>query len=359
MISNLQLLRGLAALAVVFFHTSFVIPGMQRTNFQAVAVFFVISGFIMTYITRNTADGFLLNRVVRIVPLYWMATIADVVWTKFGFNTIPQTWTNPRRILAEFQHFVQTDQTAFFGDLASSLLFIPRFDGAGAMRYPLLAVGWTLNLEMFFYVIFAVMLCINRRLAPLLVAGFLSAVIGYSKIFGCGDLCRFYSHDFVQYFIYGIAAYYAWRALAAAATSRTARAVAITASALAIAGYLVVEATVNGGARIAPVALVLALLVLHSASIRCDWRWAVVFGDASYALYLTHLIVVDTMRPLAAQFPVLDFSTAPIGLAVTLATCLIVALLTHFFVEKPTLKWLRRRLEARNAAQPHPSVLGT
>jgi peptidoglycan/LPS O-acetylase OafA/YrhL len=144
-----------------------------------------------------------------------------------------------------------------------------------------------------------------------------------------------------------------------ASPGRRSRAVAITVSTLVIAGYLVVEATVNGGAKIAPVALVLGLLVLHSASIRCDWRWAVVFGDASYALYLTHLIVVDTMRPLAARFPVLDFSTEPIGLAVTLATCLIVAILAHRFVEKPTLKWLRRRLETGNSAQPHPTVLGT
>src|ERR1019366_3386571 len=44
-------------------------------DFQALSVFFVISGFIMTYITRADADHFLQQRLVRIVPLYWLCTL--------------------------------------------------------------------------------------------------------------------------------------------------------------------------------------------------------------------------------------------------------------------------------------------
>jgi hypothetical protein len=74
MIINIQLLRGLAALAVAFYHAGYVIPGTVYTDFLGVPVFFVISGFIMTHITRASSDGFLLHRLIRIVPLYWLAT---------------------------------------------------------------------------------------------------------------------------------------------------------------------------------------------------------------------------------------------------------------------------------------------
>ena len=53
MISNIQVLRAFAALAVVFYHTGYFIDGRVHTDFQGVAVFFVISGFIMVYTTSR------------------------------------------------------------------------------------------------------------------------------------------------------------------------------------------------------------------------------------------------------------------------------------------------------------------
>ena len=39
-----------------------------------VDIFFVISGFIMMYVTENNHKHFLLKRIIRIVPLYWIIT---------------------------------------------------------------------------------------------------------------------------------------------------------------------------------------------------------------------------------------------------------------------------------------------
>jgi len=61
----MQILRRLAALGVVFYHTDFRLPGDWHTEFFGVSTFFVISGFIMCFITRDpdggdaTARGFL------------------------------------------------------------------------------------------------------------------------------------------------------------------------------------------------------------------------------------------------------------------------------------------------------------
>ena len=82
-IVSVQYLRAAAALMVVFFHAE----GMAAEYFNVgwpsfgaagVDIFFVISGFIMWITTapeRATPSSFVVNRVVRIVPLYWLATL--------------------------------------------------------------------------------------------------------------------------------------------------------------------------------------------------------------------------------------------------------------------------------------------
>src|SRR5260370_39330987 len=133
-ISNIQLLRGLAALGVVLMHTDYRLFGGDLTTFLGVEIFFVISGFIMTYITREGADGFLVNRIIRIVPLYWLATITYVVWIHAWLNWLPGAlpiWADwivhdPGRfgwwLQAVLAHAFAFDTLP---DLAQKLLFLP------------------------------------------------------------------------------------------------------------------------------------------------------------------------------------------------------------------------------------------
>lgn len=92
MIGNIQILRGVAALAVVLFHLPTFggrldLPGapdaflrnLLASGAAGVDLFFVISGFIMAHVYARRPDGpglFLLRRGLRIVPLYWMVTLA-------------------------------------------------------------------------------------------------------------------------------------------------------------------------------------------------------------------------------------------------------------------------------------------
>ena len=82
MIYNLQLLRALAALAVVYFHvTSEAGLGLPvNIGAHGVDVFFVISGFIIAYIGARSPDGFLLRRLIRIVPFYWLPRSLCLRW---------------------------------------------------------------------------------------------------------------------------------------------------------------------------------------------------------------------------------------------------------------------------------------
>jgi peptidoglycan/LPS O-acetylase OafA/YrhL len=64
----------------------------------------------------------------------------------------------------------QSDNIVTAATLLSDLFFIPRLDSSGAVIYPVLSVGWTLSLEMYFYLLFAGALQINRRAAPAIAA---------------------------------------------------------------------------------------------------------------------------------------------------------------------------------------------
>jgi exopolysaccharide production protein ExoZ len=104
--------------------------------------------------------------------------------------------------------------------LAQDLLFIPRFDAAGQILFPAVSPGWTLNLEMYFYVLFAVALKLSRSLAPLIVVAALSAVMTLSAIFDKEPYLQFYAHGFVVFFIWGIASYYVWQFLPSILTTK-------------------------------------------------------------------------------------------------------------------------------------------
>lgn len=145
MISNIQILRAIAAILVVAFHT---VPTAKSYNLSTdffykidiwgaagVDIFFVISGFIMVYIQINKKRkplDFIKDRLERIVPLYWLLTIS--------FSALLIILPNVFRVWT-------FDTTT----LIKSLFFISYLkEGSN----PLLFVGWTLEYEMLFYIIF-------------------------------------------------------------------------------------------------------------------------------------------------------------------------------------------------------------
>jgi peptidoglycan/LPS O-acetylase OafA/YrhL len=91
-LQSIQILRGIAALLVVIFHVRAqemlaiggnglaempFLNGFVNNGFAGVDLFFVISGFIMVYVTDGVRPGirssldFLFARATRIYPLWW------------------------------------------------------------------------------------------------------------------------------------------------------------------------------------------------------------------------------------------------------------------------------------------------
>ncbi|MEQ1637974.1 MAG: acyltransferase [Methylococcales bacterium] len=162
-IQALQALRAIAAWLVVYHHyMQMVHHGYSQSPVGAffvqyglvgVDVFFIISGFIMYYsltLKPRTAQAFLLARIRRIVPVYWVYTGLAIMAANLVKDQVEYVWT--------------------YRSLIQSLLFIPHQNPTGIGEFPLLTVGWTLNFEMFFYSVLTLNLQLFRRYAFIVTA---------------------------------------------------------------------------------------------------------------------------------------------------------------------------------------------
>lgn len=147
MLVGLQYLRAFAAVLVVFFHLiiSAVFndrwfsdyPGLIHIGQIGVDIFFVLSGFIITYSMYNRKSmgskvQFILLRIIRIYPMYWLYSLAVLIVFLSPFT---------KAYTFDFLYFLK------------SMLLFPTYNAEGGL-YPLLIVGWTLVCEMYFYLIF-------------------------------------------------------------------------------------------------------------------------------------------------------------------------------------------------------------
>jgi peptidoglycan/LPS O-acetylase OafA/YrhL len=91
-IVSIQLLRAIAALSVVYVHcTTAGDYNFPSTGAFGVDIFFIISGFIIAYAVSENTELFLVKRIVRIAPLYILATIVMTMTVAFLPNLIRST----------------------------------------------------------------------------------------------------------------------------------------------------------------------------------------------------------------------------------------------------------------------------
>lgn len=166
---TIQYLRGFAAIFVLASH-ALLYPlvernlGFSRLGWLGVVLFFVISGFIMVVVTgegRFSPVDFLRRRLIRVVPMYWGATLLAA-----GLALLAP------------QLFKTTVYDG--GQLIMSLLFVPFYNPVSEGIHPLYKLGWTLNYEVFFYVCFALLafLGAEARVVWLTLAFSFLAVLG-------------------------------------------------------------------------------------------------------------------------------------------------------------------------------------
>jgi peptidoglycan/LPS O-acetylase OafA/YrhL len=115
-----------------------------RLSFLGVALFLVVSGVVVTHVAdRERPLQFLRRRVVRILPLLWVVT--PLVWLLINLG---------------FQVSSAKENDLTFGDLVSGLFLVNYFQDPFVA---LVAVTWTLTIQVVFYAYVAATIPLLRR----------------------------------------------------------------------------------------------------------------------------------------------------------------------------------------------------
>lgn len=294
-IIGIQYLRGVAAMLVVIFHLSMQMEWMNpattvlKTFQSGVDLFFVISGYIMFQSTRGgtalDAFEFFKRRLIRIVPLYWLATLGMV-----GVLLIAPQFV--KQAVLSMPHAV------------ASLAFFPAPNPAAAGHYgPLVTVGWTLNYEMLFYALFAVAIAAGKKRPErvlLLTAAPIVALSFAGIIFRPEGIIGVYTNPVMLEFVFGMI-------LGATLSVPRTRSAIILALIPMMLLLMLVPPMGDGFYRAFRFGILAVLIV--AASVLAPWPRSSLLrllGDASYSVYISHFFVLSAF---AQAWRRLGFST--------------------------------------------------
>ncbi|MDE0879443.1 MAG: acyltransferase, partial [Sphingomonas bacterium] len=343
---NVQALRALAAMMVVLFHARVINPAGTLVSLDfgnaGVDIFFFISGFIITHVTTAADVGrpgrFLLKRAIRVVPLYWALTIVLFVAAMF-LPFLISGETKPGLVA-----------------LAKSLFFVPYFDDSGAIL-PVLFMGWTLNYEVFFYLVFAASLMIaDAGVRRWTLTGIMTALIVAGALFRPDDaIGQTYTDLLMIEFVIGVWMATAYRAWPGLDLGRAARLLWI---AVGIAGGVALiwaEARFPSAARelkwgIPAFVIVAAALVLERGGSAIGWKWVERVGEASYAIYLSHAFVIRALAMVYGRLAITNMAVHVVAMMAAILCATVVGIAFHYLIERPLVEVARTRLLARSAA---------
>jgi peptidoglycan/LPS O-acetylase OafA/YrhL len=199
-VNEVDLLRFIAALAVVFFHYTFrgyagdglsampypLLAPFAKYGYLGAPLFFIISGFVILMSAEGgSLRSFAVSRFVRLYPAFWACCTMT-------FAAIIAIGT-PRFEATVGEYLVNmTMLSGFFG--------VPSIDGA----------YWSLFVEMKFYVLVGVVLLIGRihQVQPLLIAWLALSVA--LEIHPSRILRYFLIVDYSAYFIAGATYFLMW-----------------------------------------------------------------------------------------------------------------------------------------------------
>lgn len=303
-----------------------------------VDLFFVISGFVMVYgsISAYGQPGapqdFFTRRLIRIVPLYWIATTILVA-----------------HVLLNYPNLAAANQSV--GNIIASYLFVPWPQPNGQMT-PIVGQGWTLDYEMFFYVLFAVSLLARPLIGVLGLALALILFVLVGPYLPLPPSLLFFANPLLYEFVFGMAIAVAYHLRPRAPTAVPYCLLAIGIVSFAGATLLISEGALRALFWGGPAALIVAGAVYSENTFHPGplgrWLGRVlgILGDASYALYLLHGFVHAVPRLL---FPgLIDPSRFPWLYIVFLVTLSVtISCIFHTTVERPITRWLRRLMTGR------------
>jgi exopolysaccharide production protein ExoZ len=336
---GLQILRITAACLVLFTHAMFHASerldrhfGVWRVGGGAgVDIFFVLSGFVMIYSSTklvNDSNGwkiFAERRIVRIVPMYWIASTIKVIASLLTTGYVLHAQFSPVNTVASY-------------------LFLPAVNSEGSIG-PILGVGWTLNFEMFFYFLFT--LALFFRVNVYKFVGGVLCILALGALFRQPDwpVASFYLNRMVLDFFYGMVI-----AKICLTGKHISRYFAIPLLCLGFVGLLASVPPLSHLHGIAAAVIVYSMASLEDSLTRIP-RFLLYMADASYVIYLFHPFIAPA-GPVALLKLHLPYPWPSVACSVILSLgggCLIYRL-----IDAPMTEWFRNHLLIGGKKVIHP-----
>jgi peptidoglycan/LPS O-acetylase OafA/YrhL len=334
---EIDALRGIAALMVVFFHLTYGAP----VSFQfiwgngGVDLFFIISGFVIFMsLNRGTSiKRFIVNRFCRLYPTYWACVTLSYILISLYFKLVLKN-----EELFPFAHYL------------ANLTMFQFYLGVGDFEQPY----WTMTIELIFYLIIGTLFYLKAT-KRILVLGILAAgiVTLYGAITNDTDSSGlFYWIPFLIYlplFFSGILFYriyyrqgLMWQNIAALVFSLLCQM-----SLFEKSGRMVFLKHWEYN-------LILSLFFILFTLYVSGWlKWIVsrplkFMGDISYALYLSHqFISLTILMPFFYDYLHINFWISVF--CFTLPIIFSVAAFITYKVQVPAERWLKNRWGSRFA----------
>jgi exopolysaccharide production protein ExoZ len=340
LIRSIQYLRGIAALMVVWHHALSQITGtiifirLPEFGPSGVDIFFVISGFIMVVTTHArpiTGRQFMGLRIVRVVPLYWLATLAMIaaaIATPAAFKSLRFDAISIVKSLL----FIPYDSLAFPGNV-----------------WPVLIPGWTLNFEMFFYVIFALSLCLPKwRLQAVMLVLCTLVMVG-SVVSPRGPAAWVYTNPMLLEFGAGVVIAHEWL------SGRLRRGPWVSLAMMAIGFFLLV---LGSRLELLTGASLIVMGALNPGIGALENRPLLELGNASYSIYLTHLFTLGLLRVLWVWFvPRTSMASSIAFMTVAILGAAVAGWICFRLIERPMTRRLHQMLNYRHRSLGNRAII--
>lgn len=327
-VENIQALRGIAITLILMLHIGVYGYRLHITGpisdkvlhlLQAgVDLFFVISGFAMVMATNGNQGGpaeaakFALRRAARIYPLYWAYTLAYLP----VFLFVPTAMTRPEGLQGV--------------SIFKSILLLP------SRSSPLVGQGWTLILEIHFYLLVTLALLFREKWRAKIYAGIgvvtLLCQLAGESLAHAPSAIRIFSSLYTLDFLTGCAI--GWMA------TRGINKHSFPALILGLLGLATAMLPHPDWNRVLVFILPVSLLTYGAVAVEARHKvrfpgWLRFLGDISYSLYLSQIL---TLSLLAKICQTTHCASYLIFACLAVACCIGVAAASYYWMEKPLLK---------------------
>ncbi|MBE9465708.1 acyltransferase family protein [Dyadobacter subterraneus] len=357
-IDIIQVLRGIAVVMVIIFHFKDIIkPGgylrkeldfLFNSGAAGVDLFFVISGFIMVFVTRKSTGGivytknFLLKRVLRIWPLYVVATLVYAIVAAPVIANISLTIV------------LQILKSIFFIPL--SYLDPPYFG------YAYLGVGWSLNYEMYFYLLIAISL-LSGKYRWLVFAALIILTLVILPL-SCENLTfrpmetqnygslfiNLITNPIIWEFVYGtiIGLLYVTPS-SSAIMHRIFKSRTIVITVIVAVMWQYISGFYGGHGPFywgLSMALLFMALVFYNRGKSIKYpSWLIYLGDISFSVYLWHVPVAVFITNIFSSFSLPQFATGTPAFFLTVSLTLILSHISYQLLEKKMHSFFTAKLK--------------